>query len=51
VELIPPHLFNSHIPTEVEKIVLRSLSLDPLERYPSVFALVEALEAVNLEQM
>ena len=50
MELIPPHLFNSHIPTTLEKIVLRALSLDLLERYPSVFALVEALEAVGLEQ-
>ena len=46
MELIAPHHLNSHIPQALESIVLRTLALDPDERYTSVFELVEALEAL-----
>ncbi len=44
-ELIPPHLFNRHIPLALEQVVVRALSLNPVDRYASVAALLEALEA------
>ena len=47
-ELIPPHLFNRHIPLALEQVVVRALSLDAANRYTSVAALLEALESVNL---
>jgi hypothetical protein len=43
--LIPPTFLNAKIPAQLEHIVLRALSLDPAERFPSAFALAEALEA------
>jgi Protein kinase domain len=46
IELISPHHLNKHIPQALESIVLRTLALDPAERYTSVFELVEALEAL-----
>src|SRR5262249_14209049 len=46
-ELIPPHLFSRHIPLEVEQVVVRALSLNPVDRYASVDALVEALMSVD----
>jgi hypothetical protein len=49
LELIAPHLLYHHIPELLEQIVVRALELDPARRYPSVFALVEALEAAELE--
>ena len=45
--LIPPRLFNYHIPPVLEHILFRSLALNPAERYASAFDLVEALEAVE----
>ena len=47
--LISPHLFNSSIPPALEQIVLRSLALDPAERYSTVFELVEALESEEVK--
>ncbi len=47
--LIPPHLFNSRIPPVLEQIVLRALAIDPTERYPTVFELVEALESEEVK--
>ncbi len=47
--LIPPHLFNARIPAALEQVLLGALALNPANRYPSVFALIEALEEVELE--
>jgi hypothetical protein len=49
MELIPPHLFNHRTPLELEYILLRALALNPAERYATVFDLVEALEAIELQ--
>ena len=49
LELIAPHLLYHHIPELLEQILVRALELNPEQRYPSVFALVEALEAAELE--
>ncbi len=49
LELIAPHLLYHHIPTLLEHILVRALEIDPARRYPSVFALVETLEAAELE--
>ncbi len=46
IELISLHHLNKHIPQALESIVLRTLALDPDERYTSVFELVEVLEAL-----
>ena len=48
IELIPPRLLNSRLPTALENIVVRTLALDPAARYASVFSLAEALEAIDL---
>ncbi len=48
IELIPPRLFNELLPPELEGILLRALALEPAQRYPSAFALAEALEAVAM---
>jgi hypothetical protein len=45
--LIPPAILNNHIAEPLEQIVLRALSLDPAERFPSAFALAEALESFD----
>jgi serine/threonine protein kinase len=45
--LVPPHLFNSLISPRLERLLLRTLALSPEERFPSVFELVEALEAID----
>jgi len=42
--LIPPRLLNNRLPGALEEILFRALAFDPVERYPSAFALVEALE-------
>lgn len=47
LELIPPRLFNRQVSPALERVLLRALELDPLLRYPTVFALVEALEAAE----
>ena len=44
--LIPPRLLNSKLSAALEEILFCALAFDPAERYPSVFALVEALEAL-----
>ncbi len=49
-ELLPPHLFNYRISAELEQVVMRALSLDAAGRYPSVYALLEALESIDLEK-
>jgi len=49
-ELIPPHLFNRHIPLALEQVVVRALALNPIGRYATVAALLEALESVYLER-
>ncbi|MBV9712824.1 MAG: hypothetical protein JO011_18140 [Ktedonobacteraceae bacterium] len=49
LELILPRLLYREIPEALEQILLRALELDPDLRYLSVFALVEALEAAELE--
>src|SRR5258708_39324297 len=46
----PPHLFNYRISAELEQVVMRALSLDATDRYPSVYALLEALESIDLEK-
>ncbi len=43
--LIPPRLLNANIAPAIEHILLRALSLDPLERYASAFELAEAIES------
>ncbi len=48
--LIPPYLFNDSIYPQLERIVLRALSLSSDERYQSVFAFVEALEAIAFDK-
>ncbi len=49
IALIPPRLFNARIPVVLEQIVLRALALEPTQRYPSVFALIEALEKIDMK--
>lgn len=44
VEMSPPSLYNPHIPAELEKIVLKTLSKSPDERFQSASDLAEALE-------
>lgn len=50
ITLIPPRLFNAGIAPALEYIVQRSLALSPSERYSTVFALLEALEHVDIFQ-
>lgn len=45
IELIRPRLLNTRITPDIEYVLLHALELDPMQRYQSVFALVEALEA------
>ena len=47
IALVPPHLLNTRISPRLETILTRALSLDPAQRYPSAFALVEALESLD----
>jgi len=49
LELILPHLLYRRISPTLEQVLLHALELDPSLRYPSMFALVEALEAAELE--
>lgn len=46
LELIPLRFLNENISPLLEAVVLRTLELEPAKRYPTAFALVEALEAV-----
>lgn len=48
LELAAPCLLNTKISPEMEHVVVCALSLDPDERYQTVFELVEALENVAL---
>lgn len=47
MSLVPPHLLNSRVSTRLEAILTRALALNPSQRYPSVFTLVEALESLD----
>ena len=47
MSLVPPHLLNSCISPRLEAMLTRALALDPAQRFPSVFALVEALENLD----
>ncbi len=47
MSLVPPHLLNSRISTRLESILTRALDLDPAQRFPTAFALVEALESLD----
>jgi len=47
MSLVPPHLFNPRISSRLEDILVRALALRPEDRYPNVFALVEALESID----
>jgi hypothetical protein len=49
IELIPPRLFNAQIPVSLEQVLLCALSLVPDQRYPTVFALIEALERIDMK--
>ena len=46
LELIVPHHLHHAVSPALEQVLLRALELDPRRRYPSVFALVEALEGI-----
>ncbi len=46
LELVAPRLLNPSLSQALEQVVLRALALNPARRYPSLFALVEALESV-----
>jgi len=48
LELIPLRFLNESISPLVEQIVLHALELEPVKRYQSAFAFVEALEAIVL---
>lgn len=50
LELASPRFFCPTLPPALEEVVLRALALEPDERYPSVFSLVEALEEVQVRQ-
>jgi serine/threonine protein kinase len=47
MSLVPPHLLNNRISTRLENILTRALALNPADRFPTAFALVEALESVD----
>lgn len=51
LELVSPRFFCPVLPPVLEEIVSRALALKLDERYPSVFALVEALEEVQASQV
>ncbi len=48
LELIAPRLLNARLSSSLEQVVVRALELEPARRYASVFALVEALELVDV---
>lgn len=50
LELLLPSRLREQISPALEQVLLHALALDPQERYPSAFALVEALELVALER-
>jgi len=47
LELIPPGLLSPTLAPELEWVILRALALSPASRFPSVFAMVEVLEAID----
>ena len=47
ISLVPPHLLNSRVSARLEAILTRTLALAPAQRFPSAFALVEALEGID----
>src|SRR5579875_1290482 len=47
LELIPPGLLSPTLAPELEWVILRALTLSPASRFPSVFAMVEVLEAID----
>ncbi len=47
MSLVLPHLLNSRVSTRLESILIRALALDPAQRFPTAFALVEALESID----
>ena len=49
LSLLPPHLLNSRISSRLEHILTRALALEPAQRFPTVFALVEALESIDAD--
>lgn len=49
IALIPPRLFNAGIPVALEQALLCALSLEPSQRYPSVFAFLEVLEKIDMK--
>ncbi len=46
LELIPPRFLNENVSPLIESVVLQTLELEPSKRYPTAFALVEALEGI-----
>lgn len=49
IELIPPCLLNASIPRSLEQVLVCALSLEPAQRYATVFALIEALERIDMK--
>lgn len=47
MSLVPPHLLNNRISTRLESILTRALAINPAHRFPTAFALVEALESLD----
>jgi hypothetical protein len=47
MSLVPPHLLNSRVSARLESILTRALALNPADRFPAAFALVEALESID----
>jgi serine/threonine protein kinase len=48
LDLPDPRQFNTHIPPQLADIVMQALELEPDKRFASAFALVEALEEIEL---
>ena len=46
--VLPPGHFNADVPPEMDRIIVKALSPNPEDRYPSVGAFVAALGAVTL---
>jgi len=47
MSFVPPHLLNSRVSARLENILTRALALHPANRFPTAFALVEALESID----
>ncbi len=48
--LVPPHKFVEKLPQSVERVVLKSLAKDPLDRYPSAGAMRDAVLRAREDQ-